>query len=1213
MDVPPEMIAAVDENGAQLLSIAGVTGIDIGFTEVNGTSTENIAIRVSVADINNIPAGIPETLAGFPVVIIERNVLPQADLARYEPLLGGISVARDTGLSATGTLGGIVRDSGTGELRGLSCAHIFVIGSTGQPGDPIEQPELPSSQQPNPANVIGTLLRSGFPTTPNPLPPGIPVGFSDSAICTITRSATAEIVDIGLVNGTAIPQLGDRVMKRGKTTGLTHGIVNGIHREMQGTNGNQTAFLEDQFEIQVDGTRSLVWSAAGDSGSLVVKEDTLEVVGLLWAGTTDHNGVPDGQFGYASDIDNVAADLGISLFWPIPQISTLNPSQGASGGGDQVAISGVGFQLASSVTIGGVPVSFQLISDSQIVVRRTPPGNGAVDVLVTAPGGTSLVGRAESAFTYLPAGKTVLISPRFFGDDVLGSCLSGHTIFDGSGDPPESVGRIQQALSDLGFGVGVDGVFGTDTDTAVTAYKTSKGITPDDPVVGPETMGALDDDFAHELIDAKANDVAGTRFDLGDRIGTRVDLEDGFATCNFQNGICIELGHAVAYAMPLSVQTAWVAAGGLEGTFGSPTNDPLELDDTRAVQEFTLVAFVFGGAQDFALNRDVWEGSVAGGSMIGLPLGPPQPIGAGGASFVPHDDGVVLATPEAAPQPLPQAVFELWSAQEAAGNSVGPPTAFAFPSTSGTTIFPFLNDGIELNSVGVPSLVELLRNDLQRYFQPGDVSLGLNNPVPARTEAIPLIGGTAAFAAMRDDIASTNGENDFVYILSWHCNVDLPLVAGDPTSTLRSLLASCASRKVQVRAMLWAGDPVPPPPTIVLIGSPVGIAWQYVKDYVKTHSSRTVNAPAVEFINGLAASGNDAAAILDDQHLPMGSHHQKVVIVGRGPFSTTGAGGKLIAYVGGIEANIDRVPPPLLAEPGSPLFDISVRLEGAGALLVLDTFTLRWTPHPANLGAPLRGANLAVPTHTGPLVVQVTHTYGRGFPFPTAVQTASTALANGIKNARQFFYMEDQYFVGSPKMKTAIGDALSSNPGLVAIVVIAAEDSVIDTPDIGFRRRAFLQPIVASFPNQILVFERLGSGSTTGPTAYVHSKLLIVDDEAAFIGSVNSSRRSWFHDSEIDATIVDSGGAGGTTPGTRGWIRDFRCQLWSAHLNTASGVLGDPASDINLWRAVISGTLLGASVRPYDVGAVVPRYSIKGVQLPDAVLQNGWDSFVDPT
>lgn len=174
---------------------------------------------------------------------------------------------------------------------------------------------------------------------------------------------------------------------------------------------------------------------------------------------------------------------------------------------------------------------------------------------------------------------------------------------------------------------------------------------------------------------------------------------------------------------------------------------------------------------------------------------------------------------------------------------------------------------------------------------------------------------------------------------------------------------------------------------------------------------------------------------------------------------------------------------------------------------------------------------MPVPPHAEPLVVQVTHTYGRGFPFGVPVQTAASALANGIKSARQFFYMEDQYFVGSPKMEAAIRDALSS--GAIGIINIASEPSVGDLPDLPFRRRAFLAPLVNQFPDQFLVFERLGNGSPIGPGAYVHTKLLIVDDEAALIGSVNSSRRSWSHDSEIDATIVDVTGRGQRSADTR--------------------------------------------------------------------------------
>jgi hypothetical protein len=807
-----------------------------------------------------------------------------------------------------------------------------------------------------------------------------------------------------------------------------------------------------------------------------------------------------------------------------------------------------------------------------------------------------------------------MISPRFFGDDVLESCLAGHRMFAGSGDPPESVARIQQALADLGFAVDVDGVFGSETGNAVTSYKTSKQLTPHDPVVGAGTMAALDADFAHELFDAKANDVAGTLFDLGARIGTRVDLVDGFATCDFQSGICVEAGHCVAYAMPATVQGAWMAAGGLDGTFGQPIGDPLTLDAIRSVQEFTFVAHIFGGPQDFTLPGAMWEASIAGGSMIGTPLGPPQAIGAGGASFVPHERGVVLAVPETAPQPLPQAVFDLWNAREAAGTSLGPPTAFAFPSST-ANIFPFLLGSVMLSDAGAASASGPVSANLQRYFQPGDVAQHLT-PRLAGTFATPIIGGAAAFAQMRTDIASTTGASDFVYILSWHCNVDFELVPGDPTSTLRSLLASRAADGVQVRAMLWAGDLLPAPPTIVKFTPGVSIPWKLVKDFARMKTPSTVNIPAVNFINGLLASGNDAAAILDGRHLPVGSHHQKAIIVG--------VGGKLVAYVGGIEPNRNRIQP-LAYEPGSPLFDISVRLQDASAFLVLETFIARWNLHPSKLGAPLRGESVALPLPAGgPLAIQVTHTYGRGFPFVSAVQTASTALANGIRSARQFFYMEDQYFVGSPKMASAIREALTLNPTLIGIIVIAAEDSVSDLPDLPFRRRGFLNPLATSFPGRFLVFERLGGGLTTGPTAYVHSKLLIVDDEAAFIGSVNSSRRSWFHDSEINATIVDTNGPGDIAPGTRGVVRDFRCNLWAQHFNLGSSLLGDFAFCLGVWQAIISGNLViiggnlvdirgTVSVRPYNVGATVPRYAIAGVPVDSKLLELAWNTLEDPS
>jgi len=97
-----------------------------------------------------------------------------------------------------------------------------------------------------------------------------------------------------------------------------------------------------------------------------------------------------------------------------------------------------------------------------------------------------------------PPPDSPLRSPRFAGDPVLEACLQGtHRMM-----APEqgiAVVKVQSALLDLGFALptaGADGVFGSETGVAVTAFKQQQGLTPDDPVVGSGTMGQLDQLFA---------------------------------------------------------------------------------------------------------------------------------------------------------------------------------------------------------------------------------------------------------------------------------------------------------------------------------------------------------------------------------------------------------------------------------------------------------------------------------------------------------------------------------------------------------------------------------------------------------------------------------------------------------------------------------------------------------------------------------------------
>jgi Putative peptidoglycan binding domain len=86
-----------------------------------------------------------------------------------------------------------------------------------------------------------------------------------------------------------------------------------------------------------------------------------------------------------------------------------------------------------------------------------------------------------------------LQAPRFAGDPTLEGCLAGnHRMTVGEQGP--AVRKVQEALIDLGFSIpdGATGGFFNQTGTAVTAFKTSRGIFPNDPVVGVNTMAALD-------------------------------------------------------------------------------------------------------------------------------------------------------------------------------------------------------------------------------------------------------------------------------------------------------------------------------------------------------------------------------------------------------------------------------------------------------------------------------------------------------------------------------------------------------------------------------------------------------------------------------------------------------------------------------------------------------------------------------------------------
>jgi hypothetical protein len=328
MNIPPELIAAKELAQWSILALPGVVGVGIGMREVNGELFDEVAIRVLVSDISSIPAGIPETVGGTVVSIVESVIEPlacQQDDSRYNPIVGGIKIEKPT--KGFGTLGAVVQDSSTGELLGLSNFHVVGNPNANFP-DTIWQPSAPpliAGMHISPADNIGHVIRIDFPQTPPfPFSPNL-ISLADAAIFTLVSALEqgrtlvsniagqgASTILINRINTTDNPTVGTFVRKRGFATQLTEGVIVGAFLTHQWTAGPPNCYLIEQAEIRgLSSSNSCgdVFALKGDSGSVVLKKGSDTAVGLLWGGSST------GKTAIMSSINNVQSQLGINIVW----------------------------------------------------------------------------------------------------------------------------------------------------------------------------------------------------------------------------------------------------------------------------------------------------------------------------------------------------------------------------------------------------------------------------------------------------------------------------------------------------------------------------------------------------------------------------------------------------------------------------------------------------------------------------------------------------------------------------------------------------------------------------------------------------------------------------------------------------------------------------------------------------------------------------------
>ena len=251
---------------------SNVIGLGIGIRVVDGRvlsgeSTVRIYVRELLPDQN-----IPEQFGTLPTDIIEAG-----KFVAYQgpPVPCGVSVGHpDAGL---GTLGCLVEKAGNHYI--LSNNHVLAASNAAEPGDSVLQPGPADGGMP-PDDEIATLepyKEIDFTGAPN---------YIDAAIALVGDCnqdvVLPEIIDIGLPLAASVSaELSPTVLKHGKATGTTVGEVEDISFNYPVGFGNRSAEFRNQ--ILITGVDSYYFSEPGDSGSLIVGEETRKPVALLFA------------------------------------------------------------------------------------------------------------------------------------------------------------------------------------------------------------------------------------------------------------------------------------------------------------------------------------------------------------------------------------------------------------------------------------------------------------------------------------------------------------------------------------------------------------------------------------------------------------------------------------------------------------------------------------------------------------------------------------------------------------------------------------------------------------------------------------------------------------------------------------------------------------------------------------------------------------------
>lgn len=406
-------------------------------------------------------------------------------------------------------------------------------------------------------------------------------------------------------------------------------------------------------------------------------------------------------------------------------------------------------------------------------------------------------------------------------------------------------------------------------------------------------------------------------------------------------------------------------------------------------------------------------------------------------------------------------------------------------------------------------------------------------PLRGGNRVRPLVDGVPAFLRICEAVEAAQHS---VWITIAFINEDF-VMPGEHGSFF-DVLDRAKARGIDVRVIFWRGP-------------------EQMDGYETSHFPGTPRQR--EF---LAARGSKFLARWDRAQKAY-CQHQKSWLIDAGKTGET-------SFVGGINlGNHSVIEPGHGHSEGHSTHDVYVEVEGPSASDVHHNFVQRWNEAsersvsdgvwPEGQGEVTLNFPTATSSEAGGSVVQIQRTVRRGHytdetPTPGGM---SHAIADGdpsiydqylkaIKAARSTIYFEDQA-IGAPDVIEALHEALERGVDVVFLVPADPNNEMAEA-----RKN----------PKSVPFYERLGAlgnhenfslvgiasqdGKGDYRNVYVHAKICLIDDHWATIGSTNIGNRSFFGDTELNASFWDDE-----------VVKALRAELLAEHLGLDTTHLGD--------------------------------------------------------